>query len=184
MKSFNSELFLRLCVPTKAETVPSFSSVGTSACRLSFSLWTILWSSCRYSSSVTIWLSNYLILLFFFFCAWSGRSIASAVTKTTSWNVAALSYSQGRILVGHDFKCMQRKSVSFFLFPVSVFNHPSSLFYIFKKKIKYINITCKCCKFCSPTREKAVNCSSRHSSKLIKLLYNDLLALCLLGGFG
>lgn len=128
----------------------------------------------RHSSSVAIWLSNHLII----FCAWSGRSITSAVPSK------CLSYPHSRILVGHDFKCMQLKSVGFFLFPLSVFNHPSSLFYIFKKKTKYINITCKCCKFCSPTREKAVNCSSRHSPKLIKLLYNDSLAMCLSGVLG
>lgn len=119
----------------------------------------------RSRSRVVIWLSY---CLNFFFCAWSVRSVSCCC-----WRVAALGYPRGRIPAGHHFKCMQLKSDSFFFFlsPVSVLNHPSSLFYISKKKekTKYINITCKCCKFCSPAREKAVNCSSRHSPKLIKI---------------
>lgn len=85
-------------------------------------------------------LFGWVIISFFFFffilfCAWSGRSITSAVTKATSWNVAALSYPQSHVLVGHDFKCMQLKSVSFFCLP-----YPSSiilhLYFIFSKKKK------------------------------------------------
>lgn len=102
-----------------------------------FSLWTTLRSSCKIQKSCCYLAELWFDFLIFFFVLDQGRSVSSAVTKTTSWRVAALSYPHGRIPVGHDFKCMQLKSVSFFfLSPVSVLNHPSSLFYISKKRRK------------------------------------------------